>query len=467
MKILLFGTGDYYFKYKKWFRKNDIVALIDNNPNKTGTYLDDCIIYNPEEAVKLEYDVIVILSVHEIAMRKQLIGLGVESNRILGYSELVMHPELCTSLKPIDFYAMDNTFYGFLNGKVEDYILVMSHNLDLNGASLALFYAAKLLKQNGYKMIFASWNDGKLREYLADEGIPTVVDCNLEIKTASSINWIRPFNKIICNTLNYYQFLSDRRLSDKVIWWLHDPVMFYETINKDLLRQIDATNLWVVAVGPISEAAIKEYRPDIKVGQLLYGIPEYDISANRIENEKLELVTIGNVQEYKGQDILIDALTKLSREEKQKVHLKIVGSQDSAFADSVKKAAQGLEDTVEFIPPKDREAVHKILDFADVLVCPSRVDTMSVSSNEAMQHSIPCIVSDSVGIASYIHDNFNGLVFKCGDSDSLAGKIRWCIENRNELETMGKASRKIYEDYFSMEVFEKNLLKIVDHFYEH
>lgn len=466
MKILLFGTGDYYRKYRKWFRKEDIVALIDNNQNKRGTYLDNFIIYLPEDAIKVPYDIIVILSVHENAMREQLVDLGVESNRIIGYSELVMHPELCTSPKPVNFYAMDGELDSLFNGKAEEYILVMSHNLDLNGASLALFYAAKLLKQNGYKLLFVSWNDGELRKYLLDENIPTIIDSNLEIRTAKSINWVCSFDKIICNTLNYYQFLSDRRLTDKIIWWLHDPIMFYETINKDLLKQIDTTNMKIVAVGPISESAMKEYRPDMKVEQLLYGIPDCDIVKDKIENKRLELVAIGNIQEYKGQDVLVDAVRKLSQEEKRQIHLRIIGSQDSVFADKVKKTAQELKDTIEFIPPIDREAIYQILKSVDILVCPSRVDTMSISSNEAMQHAIPCIVSDSVGVASYIHDYIDGLLFKCGDSDDLASKIRWCIKNRSKLDAMGIAARKIYEKYFSMDVFEERLLKTVNFLHE-
>ena len=30
MKFLLFGTGDYYERYKKWFDKNQVLALLDN-----------------------------------------------------------------------------------------------------------------------------------------------------------------------------------------------------------------------------------------------------------------------------------------------------------------------------------------------------------------------------------------------------------------------------------------------------
>ena len=34
MQYIIFGAGDYYERYKKWFDKKDIVALIDNSPAK-------------------------------------------------------------------------------------------------------------------------------------------------------------------------------------------------------------------------------------------------------------------------------------------------------------------------------------------------------------------------------------------------------------------------------------------------
>ena len=51
MKFLLFGTGDYYDRYKKWFPKEDVVALLDNSLTKQGTCLDDIPIVSPKEGV--------------------------------------------------------------------------------------------------------------------------------------------------------------------------------------------------------------------------------------------------------------------------------------------------------------------------------------------------------------------------------------------------------------------------------
>ena len=53
MKYLIFGTGEYYSRYKKWFEKEEIAALIDNAPEKQGTCQDEIQILSPEQGVQL------------------------------------------------------------------------------------------------------------------------------------------------------------------------------------------------------------------------------------------------------------------------------------------------------------------------------------------------------------------------------------------------------------------------------
>ncbi len=459
MKILLFGTGDYYRKYREWFSPEDVLGLIDNDESKRGTFIDGYKIYLPYEAVNLPYDGIVILSVHEQAMRSQLLKLGVPDEKIYAFSELYRHPELIVDDRAVCLWGSDEQLSGILPRDCGNAILLMSHNLDFNGASLALFYLAQILIKNGYSVFVASWSDGALRQKLYEENIPVIVDPNLQMRTHRETEWTHGFHRIICNTLNYYQFLSDRNLEDKVVWWLHDPLMFYKSLDKERLHAISGKNLTVCAVSPIAELAFKEYFPSFEVMQLVYGIP--DISAHKQSHEKMVFITIGNVQEYKGQDILIQALKRLGEEERRQIQVNIVGFQPSAYANAVKALAEDLSDVVDFIPPVGREEIHKLLDMADILVCPSLADTMSIVSNEAMQHSLPCIVSDAVGVAAYIKDGENGFVVRQGDAQALTEKIRWCMKHRDRLEQMGENSRQIYEQYFSMEVFEKKLMEII------
>ena len=62
MKYLLFGTGDYYRRYQKWFDKEEVAALLDNAADKQGTRIDGKAVLAPEDGVRLDYDRIVILS---------------------------------------------------------------------------------------------------------------------------------------------------------------------------------------------------------------------------------------------------------------------------------------------------------------------------------------------------------------------------------------------------------------------
>ena len=88
MKILIFGAGDYYERYKKWLAQEEILALMDNSPQKQGTEVDGLKVMSPKEAVELPYEKIVILSFYVKEMKRQLIGLKVEEKDILHFYDL-------------------------------------------------------------------------------------------------------------------------------------------------------------------------------------------------------------------------------------------------------------------------------------------------------------------------------------------------------------------------------------------
>lgn len=44
MRVLLFGTGEYYQGYKYFFSRVEIVALLDNDWRKQGAVLDGIMI---------------------------------------------------------------------------------------------------------------------------------------------------------------------------------------------------------------------------------------------------------------------------------------------------------------------------------------------------------------------------------------------------------------------------------------
>ncbi len=62
MKVLLFGTGEFYQRYKVWFEDDEIAALVDNSKDKQGTYIDGKEVIAANNILKLQYDAIFILT---------------------------------------------------------------------------------------------------------------------------------------------------------------------------------------------------------------------------------------------------------------------------------------------------------------------------------------------------------------------------------------------------------------------
>lgn len=397
MNIMLFGTGDCYSKYKKWFEQFHIVALLDNDHNKQGRKIDGHKVLSPMEGVKENYDYIFILSVHEAEIREELRKLGVDDSKIRHYHELHNFLRSESGLKklPIRFYPYKDE---------KQTALMLSYDLHSGGAFWAFFEAALILKKNEYCIVFASMDDGPMREKLLSSGIAVIVDPNMQMGTCCDIDWMQAYDVIFCNTLHFYHMLSKRNSSKRYIWWLHEPEIFYEGIDTRELRELSDKNLSIYAAGEVAAEAFKRFCPDAEVSPLRYGIPDVYIDKEKSacgKEDRKKFAIVGNVQNYKGQDVLIDAIKLLDEKTRQRSEFHIYGNKISKYADDLIREAKDLP-CVHFEGAITHdELLERLLDI-DILICPSRADTMPLAVTEAMMLHIPCIVSDAVGTAEYI-----------------------------------------------------------------
>ncbi len=473
MRYLIFGTGDYYNRYKKWFDRQEVVALLDNSEQKQYTRIDGIEVLPPGEGIGLDYDVVVILSFHIKTMKQQLVALGVDENCIYHFYDL--HQLLAEHIvkRPIQYYNnAENIVKDDIILKTK--ILLMSNDLTLGGPAIALFHAAIVLKKYGYEVVYASMTDGPLREKLFEINIPIIIDENLQIATMNETKWVDSFSLIICNTLNYHVFLSDRNTAVPVIWWLHDARFFYDGVKREVMGKIKLDNLSAVSVGVVPEMAIKEFLPKLQCGKLLYGVADSTDNVTEFElsdcvsrqgrlpdSDKTRFITIGFLEERKGQDILLHAIKRLPVHIRNRCEFYIVGYDETMFGEEIRRESADISEII-FTGSVDRVKIHKLLNCSDVLICPSRQDPMPTVVAEAMMHSIPCIVSDAAGTAAYIHEGEDGFIIPTENVLLLAEKIEWCVTNNDRLAGMGQRARKLYEKYFSMETFENDFLRVVD-----
>lgn len=452
MRLLVFGTGEYYERFKKWIANEEIVALLDNSPTKQNTIIDNVEVLSPQEGVTRDYDAVIIMSFYIKAMKKQLMELGVSETRIYHFYELRKLIRLEENQQQIQYYGITEQELLRDAGKT---IGLFSTDLALGGTAIALFHMAKVLKKLGYSVVFASMMDGPLRKRIEELDIPVVVDANLQLATMRETVWLAEFKLIICNAINYYIFLSDRNLRIPMIWWLHDSAFFYDGVDREVLRKISGENLRVLSVGPVPRDAFHQVYSEMPVGQLLYGVDDMTGKAvKKTPHEKVCFVTIGFIEERKGQDILLQAISLLQKEFREQAFFYLIGQNTSLLAEKIREEAKHMPEII-LTGPVGREEIDKILRDADVMICPSREDPMPTVAAEAMSYGVPCIVSNVTGTAEYIKEKENGLIFESEDAEILAHRIRWCIENRGRLEQMGISARQVYERCFSMSVFEK------------
>ena len=453
MKYLLFGTGDCYNRYKCWFGRAEIVALIDNSAEKQGSKIDGLEVKSPEEGVSLEYDAVVILSFYVDSMKEQLIRLGVNEEDIYHFYDL-------HKLKKVDFAAHPIQCFGNVySGHRKKKILLLNQNLAVGGPALTLLDCARVLKKNGYQTIYGSMIDGPLRDAILKEDIPVVIDENMLIGTMRETEWVKKYDLILCNAINYYYFLSERECIIPCVWWLHDSEFFYKGVDKDIIAQIPTGNLSTYAVGKVAKDALVHYAPQLQPEYLLYGTKDVSRTDTiKSVSSKIRFATLGFVENRKGQDILIRAVSGLDKAIRSQCEFYIIGKNTSALAENIMYDSKNIP---EVIFTGMVENVHAYLTEADVLICPSREDPMPAACAEAMMHRVSCIVSDAVGTAEYIKPKCNGMVFQSENVEDLKNQIIWCVEHRHMLADMGREARKIYDEYFEMSIFERKILQIV------
>lgn len=463
MKFLIFGTGEYYSRYKKWFAKKEIVALIDNSKEKQGQCIDDIVVIPPEAVPQYEFDAIIILSFYVKTMKSQLIGLGVEERRIFHFFDL--HGLIYSPERKKEIH-----YYGFCHKDLENIregacrkVLLLGHDLTLGGPALALYHAAQVLVKNGYQVVYGSMLDGPLRRILIEEGIPVVVDENLMIETMNEAEWVKEYSIIICNTMNFHVFLSERDEKIPVVWWLHDALFFYDGVRREVMDKLSEDNMRIWSVGPVPEKAVRTFRPDFHVEQLLYGVADQIDGRDKRnrQHSKVRFITIGYIEYRKGQDILLEAIKKLESDIRQEAEFFFVGQNTSLLAKKLIRTA-GTIPEITVIGPVNRKEINILLEQSDILVCPSREDPMPTVAAEAMMHSLPCLISDNAGTVKYIRDGIDGMVFQNENIDQLKEMLESCIQGRVNLKQMSRNARKVFEKYFSMRVFEHQFKSLIE-----
>lgn len=140
----------------------------------------------------------------------------------------------------------------------------------------------------------------------------------------------------------------------------------------------------------------------------------------------------GNLLPHKGVDLLLEAFLGL---ETTDAELLIFGNAnfDSAFVEELYKRASE-SNAVQFRGAYSHDSVGSILQEIDVVVVPSTcIENAPLVIAEAHISKTPVIGSDTCGVAEWIRDGIDGLLFERGNADDLRSKMQWLLDDPNRL----------------------------------
>lgn len=164
------------------------------------------------------------------------------------------------------------------------------------------------------------------------------------------------------------------------------------------------------------------------------GLPLEKITERARQAGPLRIIFLGNVLPGKGLSVLIEALTRLSRDSWQ---LTVVGSlaMNPSYSDSIRNQINraGLSDNVTLIGPVHQHEVPLYLARNQVMIVPSYYEAFGMAYLEAMGFGLPVVATTAGGAHEIIKHGIEGFLVPPGNADLLAQYIDQINRDRDRL----------------------------------
>lgn len=173
-------------------------------------------------------------------------------------------------------------------------------------------------------------------------------------------------------------------------------------------------------------------------------------------HKPLKVIQVSRLDhEKKGQDLLIEAASKL----KGLIDVTFIG--DGASMKFLQQFAkdQNVDDFVHFLGKQTQSYIAQQLHEYDLFVQPSRWEGFGLTVAEAMAAKIPVLVSEGQGPAEVTCGEKYGWLFKNGDSEDLAMRIKQIMLDKDIVLNKAEAACHYVKDTYDVSVTARNYLE--------
>ena len=189
-----------------------------------------------------------------------------------------------------------------------------------------------------------------------------------------------------------------------------------------------------------------------------------------IPTNDLIILFVGRLNPVKGLTYLIRSFRKVLKIIPN-CRLLVAGNGDY---DIHIKEAKDICTKIAFTGLLEKKELYELYTIADIGVMPSFHEQCSYVAIEMMMHGVPLIASTSTGLKEMIEDGVSGFHIpiieypdkEIIDTDLLAEKMLYLLQNPKERERIGKHARKRYEQLYSLPVMRRNMLNFYNSLYD-
>lgn len=182
---------------------------------------------------------------------------------------------------------------------------------------------------------------------------------------------------------------------------------------------------------------------------------------DKLQSKNFNILSVGNLKQTKGFDILIHAFARLQNQHKD-MSLTIIGSGEQHKKLSNLILNLGLEERINLIPAQPNEVVRNAYKCFDLFALPSFSETFGIVYLEAMEAGLPVIGVRGQGIDGVVRDGVTGLLCEPKNVEDLVSKMRWVVNNREAATKIACAGQIYVREHFMMDTLIGKLVDIYE-----
>ncbi|WP_291727591.1 XrtY-associated glycosyltransferase XYAG1 [Bernardetia sp.] len=240
--------------------------------------------------------------------------------------------------------------------------------------------------------------------------------------------------------------------------------IFHKFIGKKLLKKS-----FLHLTAQIEREEVN-YAEDDKVFVLpnLLSLPkqtqEQKVTERTKNTDVFKLVFMSRIHHKKGLEILFEAIRRFKEKHpKVTLELDLIGKSESiVYEESLKKliSEKELEKQICWVGWLEGNQKFEHLEKSDLFVLPSFNENFANVVIECLSTGTPVLVSDKVGLASYVEEKDLGWVCKANSVESLLQTLEKAIDNSKKRDKIRTVAPKIIQDDFSSEKLAKKYIEI-------